>query len=1006
MFSTKQSDIFYNDETKEMFVCKVSAISAERCEDNTIVYGALPLVYKINKADNYKTLVYPKNLNTFTTDPNSDLYNLTPTCAVTGTNFDSITKPLINYNKTTSRYSVTFLGRYSNDTEGLGLNNYIFQDINSDFYLLDANIYIPKDKDITADVFTFENGYLNSDLYVVGNTIRNDKASWFAPSDNPEQERSNDYQVAPMYVQATSSLGFNLLLGNTDVTVDSLSGNVAFPFMYSGGFITYNPKYTAYDPEYTIRVDFTARSFNVPSPTAYASSQSVGNSATRWVQQYAPAGAGEGFCVSFFKNPPKNSYIIPNGVGSTLGYAKAGFSPNETAGTAHETDGLYVHNNWNPNTGIQVIKRNESGHFLSNINTSGYLGPAESFLGVGFDIGGNFATTTEDKDPGDGTSNWYNGNTTWTETACSIGIRGSSYHDTKVLTAFAMNTVAASAVPMHTSAANAEFVDYRIDLTNRGTKVTLYNKLTSATDYNTIAELRLNKIGGGDIGEYTPWFGMRSDQQITDKELPPLNIGLSFTTSDNVSRFELYKFEVTGVVIKNPWEEKKEVEEVTASVTKKIDYLQESSKNLRKKLLNVESDDLVDVEMAIPAKNIIANTINEETNKPQITMCDGTNLDIIEDDVDIKITGIAPEQVDKAIEVGESGYVPKIPGSTTTITHPRPTWDGHVVTAAAEKYVSNQDYAGGKIAAADEGQGEVFDAEYTPGASNLDRLEVKDGITYTIRSFINICYTGWSPGDAKFFLYRSNDITIKNKIFEGKTYNIYVRGVEDAPRGNINTITLLKQNIGSIEPKFLEEIRSQPDIRYWELKLFQPGNRRVKLIGYDEKYNEDVDSWSFEPLPAIDGDFNNVTQEKLHEILRTLEGEQKYFHDIDVCQPLPAGKEPPKHLDTIGEPYFASTTGGDSGAECTYVTKRELINWLKDVASSRGGVVDINTVFSIDEVTMEHPPGSKQIVNVVQLLHSGSSEPGDPDPIKGTGKCYYIPGGIISDIISLKGVPD
>jgi hypothetical protein len=55
---------------------------------------------------------------------------------------------------------------------------------------------------------------------------------------------------------------------------------------------------------------------------------------------------------------------------------------------------------------------------------------------------------------------------------------------------------------------------------------------------------------------------------------------------------------------------------------------------------------------------------------------------------------------------------------------------------------------------------------------------------------------------------------------------------------------------------------------------------------------------------------------------------------------------------------------------------------------------------------MEHPPGSKQIVNVVQLLHSGSSEPGDPSPIRGTGKCYYIPGGIISDITSLKGVPD
>ena len=100
-----------------------------------------------------------------------------------------------------------------------------------------------------------------------------------------------------------------------------------------------------------------------------------------------------------------------------------------------------------------------------------------------------------------------------------------------------MNTVAASAVPMHTSAANADFVDYRIDLSNKGTKVTLYNKLTSATDYNTITELRLNKIGGGNIGEYTPWEGLRSAEEIKNKQWPLLNVGLSFTTSDNVSRF-------------------------------------------------------------------------------------------------------------------------------------------------------------------------------------------------------------------------------------------------------------------------------------------------------------------------------------------------------------------------------------------------------------------------------------------------------------------------------------
>jgi len=661
-FTPKQSDIFYNDETKEMFVCKVSGISAERCDDGSeTVYGAVPLVYKIDKNTNYKSRVYPSDISEFSTSSNSDLFNLTPTCPE-GTNFESITKPLINYNKTTQRYSVTFLGRYSDDNDGLGVNNYVFKHIDNKFHLLDANIYIPKSK-FTSEQFTFENGHINSDLYVVGNTVRNDKPSWFNPA-GVEVERSTDYQIAPMYVQSTSALGFNLILTQQDTTVDPITGNVTYPFMYSGGFITYNPKYTAFDPEYTIRVDFRARCFNnVSSPTdpvtAYASTQSVGQSATRWVQQYAPDGAGEGFCVSFFKNPPVSSYVIPNGIGSTLGYAEADFSSNEVAGTAQATDGLYLHNNWNPNTGPGVRQGGHPGMGIKGSIGDGTYGPAESFLGVGFDIGGNFATTSEDK------KRAYADNETFTAKPCSIGIRGSSFHETKALTSFAMNTVAASSVPMHTSAANADFVDYRIDLTNKGTKVTLYNKLTSATDYNTIAELRLNKIGGGNIGEYTPWEGLRSAEQIENKEWPLLNVGLSFTTSTNVSRFELHKFEVTGVVVNNPWEKKEEQK----TVTKKIDYLHESSKNLRKQLINVESDEPVDIELSIPAKNIIANTINEETNRPQITLCDGSDSEVIEEDVDIRITDLHPDRIDKTIEIAERGEIPKNVGGPTTIKH-------------------------------------------------------------------------------------------------------------------------------------------------------------------------------------------------------------------------------------------------------------------------------------------------------------------------------------------------
>jgi len=75
--------------------------------------------------------------------------------------------------------------------------------------------------------------------------------------------------------------------------------------------------------------------------------------------------------------------------------------------------------------------------------------------------------------------------------------------------------------------------------------------------------------------------------------------------------------------------------------------------------------------MVIPARAIIADSVNEATNKPQITLCDGTNPDVIEDDVDIKITKIRPERIDKIIEMGERGEIPYIPDNPTPVKRDR-----------------------------------------------------------------------------------------------------------------------------------------------------------------------------------------------------------------------------------------------------------------------------------------------------------------------------------------------
>jgi len=669
MFTTKQSDIFYNDQTKEMFVCKVSSISAQRCEGSEdIVYGALPIVYKINKNSNYQSLIYPKNLSTFTTDTTSDLYDLVPSnCYADGTNFAHVTKPLINYNKSSDRYSITFVGKYTATADGFGVLNYIFQYIDTDFYLLDSQIYVPKAKSTKTPPFTFSNGYLNSDLIIGGNKLRwNETAK---PTEKAYSERVTDYNIKPTHIDHNNSLGFNLINYCPSFETDCLTGSNQYPFLWSGGYITHNPKYTAFDPAHDIRVDFRARSFNVPSMTAYRSIQSS-NDATnpsRWIDIATTtddvgglSGAGSGFCVYFYENP-YNGIVEPQGIGSTLGYVKADSVVSEINGETTSVDGLII---------------NEKP-YAENLGP-----PANSFLGIGFDIRGEYCTTLEGKEgwlsAGGGEGFWGHGDSgsfTNTTAPCSVGIRGNRNSFTRVLTCQSMSTVAASAVPMHENASNSDgsdvsFQDYRIDLTNKGTRVTVYNKLTSATDYNTILQFDLDSVKDDSGKPYSPWKGFYNQEAYTvyEYEYPTvgaggdtrfgvggtpvptqrrrnnlsdminypdgmtpaqglnagLNVGLSFTASNYCSYFELSSFEVTGVKIGKPNKIPKEIDNTTT-----VEYLEESSANLRRDLVTIPTKDPVDITMLITRESLIE----------RIDLC-GNILPPVETEYEEKFTGV------------------------------------------------------------------------------------------------------------------------------------------------------------------------------------------------------------------------------------------------------------------------------------------------------------------------------------------------------------------------------
>lgn len=665
MFTTKQSDIFYNDQTKEMFVCKVSSISAKRCEGSEdIVYGALPIVYKINKNSNYQSLIYPKNLSTFTTDTTSDLYDLVPSnCYADGTNFAHVTKPLINYNKSSDRYSITFVGKYTATADGFGVINHIFQYVDTDFHLLDSQIYVPKAKSTKTPPFTFSNGYLNSDLIIGGNKLRwNETAK---PTEKAYSERVTDYNIKPTHIDHNNSLGFNLINYCPSFETDCLIGKNQYPFLWSGGYITYNPKYTAFDPAHDIRVDFRARSFNVPSMTAYRSIQSSNDDAnpSRWIDIATTtddvgglSGAGSGFCVYFYENPYKG-ITEPQGIGSTLGYVKADSVVSEINGETTPVDGLII--NENP--------------YDENLGP-----PSNSFLGIGFDIRGEYCTTLEGKEgwlSGGGDAGYWShgdsGSFTNTTAPCSVGIRGNRSSFTRVLTCQSMSTVAASAVPMHENASNSDgsdvsFQDYRIDLTNKGTRVTVYNKLTSATDYNTILQFDLDSVKDDSGKPYSPWKGFYNQEAYTvydifyDENNQPyevprqsfntlndqlnypdgrtpaqglnigLNVGLSFTSSNYCSYFELSSFEVTGVKIGKPNKLSKEIDNTTT-----VEYLEESSANLRRDLVTIPTKDPVDITMLITRKSLI----------DRINLC-GNILPPVEREIEATWTGVKEEVID------------------------------------------------------------------------------------------------------------------------------------------------------------------------------------------------------------------------------------------------------------------------------------------------------------------------------------------------------------------------
>lgn len=480
-----QSDYWYIDKTREFLVCEVSAVSGDTnpCVGEMVAY--VPFIYSIDQDTNKKSLMYPSTsaVNLTGNDtPGFEIFSLVQDCSA-DINFDSITKPLWAYNKESDLYNITFLGKYANTSDGFAILTYVFQYVKDTMHFVGGKIIFPEEKR-SGSVYTFTNGHINKKYFINGNTL-NAKGGLFS-----DFRRPPDYRLKPSH--HGNDLKFNMM--NFDTTGTAVTANSSLPLAFSGGYITQRASDIPFRTSNCIRVDFRAKSYSLSGQTGFVSTLTAdGLSATRFLQANTlSTGPAEGFCVFFYEHLDEDNNAVDvqlDGVGSSMGYSPASAMVAESGSIPFE---------------------------YSGISLSGYFA-------VAFDIGGNFCTTSDGKPGG-----YYDG-VTFSQSLCTIGIRGSKENNFKALSQ--SNPI--TSVPLHetvSEASAASYRDYRVELTKSGREIIVSAKESVSATYIELHRLNMATLTGY---EFT---------------IPPkVKVGLSCTTSLSVFNFELNSFKVEGI---------------------------------------------------------------------------------------------------------------------------------------------------------------------------------------------------------------------------------------------------------------------------------------------------------------------------------------------------------------------------------------------------------------------------------------------------------------------------
>lgn len=490
MFESKQSDYWYKEDTKEFLVCAITSVSAEGppCKGDLIAH--FPCIYSIDRDTNRKKLIFPNDVSDCSSaqltaeDSPGYVYSFVPETSA-DINLSEISKPVISYNERSDFYNITYLGKYTDSADGFAIFSYIFQYVNEFMYPVHSRVILPESKNTDLN-FTFADGNLHKDYFIQGNETKGENTLFGILT----AERPPNYMFRPFHYN--NDLKFSTITYATTST--EVTANSTLPMGYAGGFIAKKKETPSYKTNNCIRVDFTCKSYTLAGndQLGFLSTRSTSGSPVssyRSIKQYTlSAGPAEGFCV-FFYTPDSETELQLNGVNSSLGYCPSDYNQFEVGGSAlFGTDG---------------------------INLSGYIG-------VAFDIAGNFCTTTEGK------NGKYDG-TTFTQTACCIGVRSGVDNEYKAIGQSNQITT----VALHetvASAANAVYRDFRVELSRQGKVLVVSGKLSTDPEYTELYRLNMSTL---------PNYSFN----IPDK----LKVGLSCTTSEKVFNFELKSFKVEGI---------------------------------------------------------------------------------------------------------------------------------------------------------------------------------------------------------------------------------------------------------------------------------------------------------------------------------------------------------------------------------------------------------------------------------------------------------------------------